>query len=72
MYVCRLAELDVSHNSLTVVPSAVFQLPELANLQLSYNLLTHLPGDPEDPSAETHTGVSFNSVPATSGTSTCS
>jgi len=57
VHVCRLAELDVSHNSLTLIPSAVFQLPELASLHLAYNLLTHLPGDPEDASAEANMGM---------------
>ncbi len=46
-----LTDLDASHNSLTCIPSSLFQLPELSNLMLSYNLLTHLPGDPEDISA---------------------
>lgn len=44
-------EVDVSHNKLTFVPSGLFKLPELLVLNLSFNLLRTLPGDPEDPSA---------------------
>ena len=47
-----LTEFDASHNQLTYIPSSLFKMPELTNLQLAYNLLTHLPGDSEDPSAQ--------------------
>ena len=51
-----LSEFDASHNQLTKVPSQLFKMPELTSLHLSYNLLTHLPGDPDDPSAQSETG----------------
>lgn len=31
-------------------------MPELANVNLSYNLLNYLPGDPEDASAQNSSG----------------
>ena len=52
----RLMDFDGSHNQLSYVPSGLFKMPELANLSLSYNLLGHLPGDPEDASAQTTSG----------------
>ena len=52
----RLMDLDASHNQLSYIPSGLFKMPELANLSLSYNLLGHLPGDPEDASAQTTSG----------------
>jgi len=53
-------DLDASHNQLIRVPSGLFLLPELSNLHLSYNLLTHLPGDPlvASGTAESDSGVS--------------
>ena len=50
----RLTELDASHNQLSYVPSGMFSLPELISLCLSYNALVTLPGDPEDPSAQSN------------------
>lgn len=38
-----LTVLDLSHNSLTVLPDKLFALPELITLNLSHNLLTALP-----------------------------
>ena len=58
-----LTEFDASHNQITYVPSGLFQMPELSTIQLSYNLLNHLPGDPEDPSAQTSTGVCILPAP---------
>ena len=51
-----LTELDASHNQITYLPSSIFKLPELTHLVLSYNLLHHLPGDPEDASAQSTSG----------------
>jgi len=50
-------EMDVSHNKLSFVPSSLFKMPELLVLNLSFNLLRTLPGDPEDPSAATPGGM---------------
>eukprot|EP00731_Ephydatia_muelleri_P016582 Em0009g1006a len=52
----KLSELDASHNQLSCVPSGIFSLPELTSLCLSYNILATLPGDPEDPSAQSNDG----------------
>ena len=52
----RLTELDASHNQLSYIPSGLFKVSELSTLSLSYNLLGHLPGDPEDASAQTTSG----------------
>ena len=52
-----LTDFDASHNQITYVPSGLFQMTELTNVQLSYNLLNYLPGDPEDSSAQTSTGI---------------
>lgn len=49
--------MDASHNQLTYIPSGLFLLPNLATLQLSYNLLNHLPGDPDDVTAQDTSGV---------------
>lgn len=56
-FVCSLLEIDVSHNKLTFVPSSLFKMPELVVLNLSFNLLRTLPGDPEDPSASIPGGM---------------
>ena len=53
-------EVDVSHNKLTFVPSGLFKMPELLVLNLSFNLLRTLPGDPEDPSAAIPGGMVEN------------
>ena len=52
-----LMEVDVSHNKLTFVPSGLFKMPEIVVLNLSFNLLRTLPGDPEDQSATTPGGM---------------
>lgn len=54
---CSLMEVDISHNKLSFVPSSLFKMPELLVLNLSFNLLRTLPGDPEDPSAATPGGM---------------
>lgn len=38
-----LANLDLSHNQLTILPDVLFSLPELTNLNVSHNALTSLP-----------------------------
>ena len=52
-----LTDFDASHNQITYVPSGLFQMPELVNLHLSYNLLNSLPGDLDDPSAQSNGGT---------------
>lgn len=42
-----LVELDASKNQLAYIPSGLLMLPELAVLNLSYNLLRRLPGKRE-------------------------
>ena len=51
-----LQDFDAGHNAITYVPSGLFKMPELTNLTLAYNLLAHLPGHPEDPSAQSTSG----------------
>lgn len=53
----NLTDFDASHNRITYVPSSLFKCAELTNLQLSYNILSHLPGDPEDASAQSTSGL---------------
>jgi len=53
----RLMEMDISHNKLTFLPSSLFKLPELVVLNVSFNLLRTLPGDPEDVSAASSGGM---------------
>ena len=50
-------EIDISHNKLTFLPSGLFKLPELVVLNVSFNLLRTLPGDPEDVSATSSGGM---------------
>lgn len=50
-------EVDISHNKLTFIPSSLFKMPELIVLNMSFNLLRTLPGDPDDPSAATPGGM---------------
>lgn len=54
--------MDISHNKLTFLPSSLFKLPELVVLNVSFNLLRTLPGDPEDVSAASSGGMVWGRV----------
>jgi len=54
--------MDISHNKLTFLPSNLLKLSELMVLNVSFNLLRTLPGDPEDVSATSSEGMVWGRV----------